>query len=581
MDKSSQDAVTILASLASYWFFKNYEPTDVPRIVGILTVPPLLVALLPPEGPSTVLGSLLRSYSLFYSLLLSLILAYRVSPVHPLSKYPGPVLCKISKLWLTFITYRGELHRYVKSLHDKYGDVVRIGPNELSIIDTSLVPSILGSNGMPKGPLWEGRALARRKHLTPRDLARANLVASRHSGFHDEARKIWNSAFISMAVKGYEPMLLRRVTQLVEVLGSQDDNNVDLSELLSFFSFDFMGDLSFGGGFELMRDGDKDGLWHQLESGIFLPSLTQHIPWCIDFVPYLPSAVGKQSQAFARFAAAQAERRLQEGSIHNDLFYYLFDAKREDAEPIPFPIIVQNAILSVPMGLIIPVRLLETLLLTYDPSGRIVVAIIAGSDTTATVLSNAFFFLLSHPESYMRLQGEVDKAFPSSKEATDPALLSRLPYLNAVIKESLRLFPPIPTLLQRAPEVGTGPKALGAGLVIPEGTAVIVPPYLLHRDPRNFFPDPEKFIPDRWLGEDAKFIINEAAFIPFSTGPANCAGKSLAMLEIRLVLACVTQAVDIRLADGYDTARWETDFKDYFVFVKGNLPVVVTKRAAL
>ncbi|KAJ7653210.1 cytochrome P450 [Mycena polygramma] len=553
MAKPSPDTITILASLASYWFFKKYEPTDVPRIVGILAVPPLIVAFLPPEGPSTVIGSLLRSYSLFYSFLLSLILAYRVSPIHPLSKYPGPALCKISKLWLTFIAYRGKLHLYVKSLHDKYGDVVRIGPNELSIIDTSLVPSILGSNGMPKGPLWEGRALRRRKHLTPRDLARANLVASRHSGFHDEARKIWNSAFISTAVKGYEPMLFRRVAQLVEALGSQDDNNVDLSQLLSFFSFDFMGDLSFGGGFELMRDGDKDGLWHQLESGIFLPSLTQHIPWCIDFVPYLPSAVGKQSQAFAKFAAAQAERRIQEGSIHNDLFYYLFDAKREDPEPIPFPIVVQNAI----------------------------VAIIAGSDTTATVLSNAFFFLLSHPESYMRLQGEVDKAFPSGKEATDPALLSRLPYLNAVIKESLRLFPPIPTLLQRAPEVGTGPKALGAGFIIPEGTAVIVPPYPLHRDPRNFFPDPEKFNPDRWLGEDAKFTINEAAFIPFSTGPANCAGKNLAMLEIRLVLACGMQAVEIRLAEGYDTARWEADFKDYFVFVKGSLPVVVTKRAAL
>jgi cytochrome P450 len=82
------------------------------------------------------------------------------------------------------------------------------------------------------------------------------------------------------------------------------------------------------------------------------------------------------------------------------------DDKRVDADPYPFPLAISNAVL----------------------------AIIAGSDTSATVLSNTFFFLLSHPEVYKRLQLELDKVFPpGSKEPTDAAILSSLPYLNAVM----------------------------------------------------------------------------------------------------------------------------------------------------
>ncbi|KAJ7865589.1 cytochrome P450, partial [Mycena olivaceomarginata] len=116
--------------------------------------------------------------------------------------------------------------------------------------------------------------------------------------------------------------------------------------------------------------------------------------------------------------------------------------------------------------------------------------------------------------------------FPGGvKEPTDAALLSSLPYLNTVIKESLRLLPPVATSLQRTPMVGTGDKVLGEDFIIPEGTSVV-------------------------------FVVNEDMFIPFATGPANCAGKNLAMLEIRIVVAYVMQAFELRFANGYDEERW-------------------------
>jgi cytochrome P450 len=102
----------------------------------------------------------------------------------------------------------------------------------------------------------------------------------------------------------------------------------------------------------------------------------------------------------------------------------------------------------------------------------------------------------------------------------------------------------------------------------------------MHRDPRYFSPDPDRFMPERWLAadDDTTFIVNQDAFIPFSTGPANCIGKNLAMLEMRMVLAYVMRAFKISFAEGYDPARWEPELRDHFVFDKGSLPVVISAR---
>ena len=115
---------------------------------------------------------------------------------------------------------------------------------------------------------------------------------------------------------------------------------------------------------------------------------------------------------------------------------------------------------------------------------------------------------------------------------------------------------------------------------IPEGTAVTVPPYAMHRSPRYFSPDPDKFWPDRWLaGAKEGVVTDRNAFIPFSTGSAGCVGKPLALVELRVVVALLVQTFDMRFAPGYDAERWEEDFHDYFVARKGELPVVLSCRA--
>lgn len=131
---------------------------------------------------------------------------------------------------------------------------------------------------------------------------------------------------------------------------------------------------------------------------------------------------------------------------------------------------------------------------------------------------------------------------------------------------------------------------LGNSFFIPEGTGIQVPPYVLHRDPRYFSPDPEAFIPDRWLtpsknGKDSQapeFLTTKDAFIPFSYGPANCAGKSLALTEMRAVITLLLKRFDLGFEskDSLEVQRvkWESQMKDRFVFTKGKLPIWLKER---
>lgn len=136
---------------------------------------------------------------------------------------------------------------------------------------------------------------------------------------------------------------------------------------------------------------------------------------------------------------------------------------------------------------------------------------------------------------------------------------------------------------------------------IPENTAVDVPIYTLFRDPRYFSPAPEEFRPARFLdASGAKASINGyqnggvengdekphstdartnfTAFIPFSLGPENCAGRALAMLELRVITTLVMRHFDLKFAKGYDPAAWIRDAEDWYVLKVAPLPVILETR---
>ncbi|KAF9472668.1 high nitrogen upregulated cytochrome P450 monooxygenase 2 [Pholiota conissans] len=540
----------ILLALATHFWLRNYRPKSLLLLIApILTIPGFLAYrsnFVPPSTHSTF-----QIYAIFLGALLSSIVVYRVSPLHPLAKYPGPTICKISKLWTAFVAYRGRLHLYHQALHAEYGPIVRVGPNELSIADKSFIPHILGSPGLPKGPLWDGRSFS----STNEKFNNYKLLGVRNPQRHAQLRKPWNQAFKATPLHIYGETLVEEVgkfTVLLEKCRRSEDGraHVDIARWISYLSFDFMGSMAFGAEFNLVRNGDKDGVFKNLESAIFWPSILQHVPWVTQMVHAVPFA-GASMKKFGAFAMTQAKIRCGKDVQKRDLFHYMLDALESDPKNDPMPFIFNNS----------------------------VTAIIAGSDTTATALCTIVYYLMRYPAYVARLRRELDEAFSFEDCAPiDISQLAELEFLNAVANEALRLLPPFPNSLQRAPPEGSEGKMCGTTF-IPEGTAVIIPPYTLHRNPKYFSPRTEEFWPERWIVKnDPTIVLDLNAFIPFSYGPANCAGKPLAMQELRYITAVLVRQFNIEPETGFDLVSWEEDLKDRLVLAKGPLPVVISPR---
>ena len=173
---------------------------------------------------------------------------------------------------------------------------------------------------------------------------------------------------------------------------------------------------------------------------------------------------------------------------------------------------------------------------------ELVTLFLAGHETTALALSYAVWLLAEHPEIQEAVHAELDSALPSG-EAT-PADLRRLPLLDAVLREALRLYPPAWAVGR---EVVT-PFSLG-GHPLPVGAQVTVAPWVLHRDPR-FWVGADRFRPQRWLRGEAR-DLPKLAWMPFGAGPRVCVGNHFAMMEAGLVLTTLLRARRFTTVDGY------------------------------
>ncbi|KAJ2934634.1 hypothetical protein H1R20_g2468, partial [Candolleomyces eurysporus] len=572
--------IQILTPVLAHQWFRKHEPTLSTAAACSLVLPLANLAIesklsQPHAGLHAFLDTF--SISLFFLRVLffcfslgGLIICYRLSPLHPLADYPGPLICKVTKLWGAWVALRGDFHWYVKDLHDRYGPIVRVGPNELSFAEKDAISHILGSQGMPRGPLWDGR----RFHQGSDDKPYDSLIDVRDDKIHHQLRKGWNNAFSAGPVKDYQELLEIRGKQLRDHIqsfsakpGKGAGTPVDFAKWFSLFAFDFMGDLAFGGCFELMRDGDVHGFFTAMEEGMELPAVMQHVPWINSLMLSIPF-ISSRMRAFSSFGVQQATNRAAMQTKRKDLFYHLYELPADE----------RGGSIADQMELIVSDCLLT---------------IVAGSDTTSTTLSAILCYLLSDRKVYDTLRGELDEAFPSHSVDGWPEIeidkVGKLSYLNAVINEGLRLVPALPTHLQRAPEAGSGGKVLGdMNIFIPEGTAVNISPFTLHRDSRYFSPSPEAFIPERWLANsEGMFTTNREAFIPFSYGPANCAGKPLAIIELRYIVAILIRSFDIYHAGCKDATpevleakaeSWVNALKDRFVFGKGELLVEIVSR---
>lgn len=194
----------------------------------------------------------------------------------------------------------------------------------------------------------------------------------------------------------------------------------------------------------------------------------------------------------------------------------------------------------------------------------------AGHDTTAAALAWVWYMVASHRAIEGRLIEEVDAVLGGNVPTLADA--GRLPYVEMVIKESLRLYPPTWSLVPR--EV-VEPVEIG-GYPISRGSWIYIFPYVTQRDPR-FFKDPETFDPDRFSPVRSD-EIPQHAYIPFGGGPRVCIGEKFSMMEMILIVATVLQKVRVKLAADQGAIEPEPLIA---IRPKGGLRVAISRRAEL
>jgi cytochrome P450 len=167
---------------------------------------------------------------------------------------------------------------------------------------------------------------------------------------------------------------------------------------------------------------------------------------------------------------------------------------------------------------------------------------LAGHETTALALAWTWYLLGENARTELCLHEELARVLGGRAPVLED--IERLPYLTALIRESLRLYPPAYIVTRTTLE----PFAVGR-YWIPSGTTVLLSQWVVHRDER-FFQEPLVFRPERWLEGQAKQLPNFAYF-PFGGGPRRCIGQGFAQLEAALVIGTIAQRFRFRLVPGH------------------------------
>jgi len=169
--------------------------------------------------------------------------------------------------------------------------------------------------------------------------------------------------------------------------------------------------------------------------------------------------------------------------------------------------------------------------------------IFAGHETTAHALTWTWYLLAKHPRKVAKMREELDRVLGDRRAEVDD--LPSLPYLEMVVKESLRLLPSVWAYARQAQR-----DLVIEGYEIKKGQTVTISHIAMGRNPK-YYDDPEEFRPERWTRELER-ALPKGAYVPFAGGPRVCLGKQFAMMEMRMILATLLRRVDPNVPAGFE-----------------------------
>ncbi|KAI4156798.1 MAG: hypothetical protein L6R39_001020 [Caloplaca ligustica] len=414
----------------------------------------------------------------------------------------------------------GQLVRREREIHEKYGEVVRLAPDEISFANEQAWTDIYTAR--------RGHKRAQRDkayYIAPNNQA-DNIITTNDAKFHLRARTLLSSSFTEDALRaqhtlisGHADTLVSQIRKLVGQSSTAEGALINMTDWLNFFTMDVIGDLAFGEAFGCLKNGEYHSWVRTLFSylkGMSLAAAPRYYPTTeFLFEKLIPKSVLEGQRRHTEYAHEKINRRLDMKTDRPD---FMTPFMRNNAN---FETMSRDEILA-----------------TFN------FIIVGGSETTATALTGVFNHLAKKENEQImaRLCTEIRTAFKTEEDITIDATRD-LPYLEAVINEGLRMCNPVPGGLPRVVPEGDERATLTAN---PQ-TRLGVRTFAVNRS-RKLFANPDRFVPERWLpkGERPAEYDNDqlSASKPFSIGFHSCMGRTLAWVELRLVVTRLIWAFD-------------------------------------
>ncbi|OOQ88637.1 putative cytochrome P450 [Penicillium brasilianum] len=469
------------------------------------------------------------------------LITHLVYTYRKLRHIPGPLIAKFTDLHRFFLARNRLIHLYQSLAHQRYGPAVRFGPNLVSICDPEAIQTIFSlRGGFPKSKMY--RAF---RPWTPEGLLLSVFTAEDDATNRQMKKHISVYYSLSWAVSTFEERIDNAIKMFFDELDCQfiaTGSHIDLTNWLKFFSYDSMGMMTFSRPYGYLKHGnDVHGIMASVKrANLVIAPMTQ-VPW-LDWLLHkndlinriMPEAIAPlMSYIKRRISERQdklwkGQKRLQNAKsdgpcADNDFLGYYLQAHEKKSENIPIKFVFTWAFAN----------------------------ILGGADSTAAMLRSVVCFLVEHPDALETVRNELRE-----QQRTDIGLslpipkwneLQNLPFLDACIKESLRLDPPFSMPLERVvPAEG----AVICGQFYPGGTIVGMSPYITNRYRPTWGDDADLWRPSRWLeGENSHIRKLEAALLSFGAGTRGCLGQHVALFEIKKLVTALFMNYDIDLVE--------------------------------
>ncbi|KAJ9642832.1 hypothetical protein H2199_004353 [Coniosporium tulheliwenetii] len=458
---------------------------------------------------------------------------------------PGPTIAAYTKLWRLYDVRRGQAHRTAIELHRKYGPLVRIGPNHVSVADSKEIANIYGlKTGFTKLAVAESARTGFYpiQCISWQKKPQMNLFSTRDEQYHREQKRPIASAYSMTSLLAKEDAVDSCTLLFMHKLGefAEQKKPVDLGAWLQYYAFDVVGEFSFAQKLGFLEQGaDVDDMMKSIEGMLVYASQCGQVPEMHPVLlgnplfPILLPAMETWNQVL-NFTLKAVNSVNKKGKLDRDgeLDAAALEAQGDMLSRWSFIKLSDPSKMS-----------------TRDIIVHLSTNVFAGSDTTAIALRAIIYFLIRNPSTMRKLISQIDEADKagklshpiSYKEAT-----THLPYLDAVIKEAMRLHPSVGLLLERHVPPGG---AQICGRHIPGGTIVGINAWVLQHDPA-VFEDPEAFRPERWIeASKEKLREMEQSFFAFGAGTRTCIGKNISLMEMSKVVPQLLREFEVRLTE--------------------------------